>query len=108
MRAWILAGALAAPAARRSEKVCPQGQAACGKTCTPILRDVNNCGGCGVSCGFGEVCAAGKCTCVAGLATCGGSCVDPTSDPAHCGSCGQACEGAAPFCSTSSGATACA
>jgi DNA-binding beta-propeller fold protein YncE len=69
---------------------------------------VNNCGSCGVSCGFGEACAAGKCTCVAGLATCGGSCVDPTSDPAHCGSCGQACEGAAPFCSTSSGATACA
>jgi hypothetical protein len=108
MRRWMSVLALVALAACSSEKVCPQGQAACGSSCTALLTDVNNCGACGVSCGFGGTCSAGRCTCASGTATCGGSCVDLASDPANCGSCGRACTGAAPYCSSSAGATGCA
>ncbi len=108
MKNWMLALAVATLAACSSERVCPQGQAVCGGICVAVATDVNNCGACGVSCGFGGTCSAGQCACAPGLATCGGICIDLLSDPAHCGACSQACAGASPFCSASAGAASCA
>lgn len=45
---------------------CPGGcspqQACCNGQCVDPYGDVGNCGGCGVSCAAGEVCAGGTCT----------------------------------------------
>ncbi|THU45634.1 hypothetical protein C4D60_Mb02t20040 [Musa balbisiana] len=37
----------------------------CKKHCRNVLSDRNNCGACGVRCGFGQLCCKGKCTAVA-------------------------------------------
>jgi hypothetical protein len=62
-----------------------------------IGSDEKNCGGCGIECGPGELCAAdvitgiGRCTCV-----CGEICFDTSSDPYNCGGCGRTCTGTSP------------
>ena len=53
----------------------------CGSGCVDVFHDQGNCGGCGQTCGLGEVC-------------CGGACVNPQSfqsDPNNCGGCGNTC-----------------
>ncbi len=82
--------------------------ACCGSSCVEIQGfDSSNCGGCGLACGSGEICAYGFCIpsadcsqqpgllCgldagVAGMC-CAGSCVDINSDPHNCYTCGYAC-----------------
>ncbi len=65
----------------------------CSGTCVDYLTDPNNCGGCGVACGTGQICDTGTCvsTCPLGQTLCGAECVDLTSDPLNCGGCGIAC-----------------
>ncbi|MEI8259332.1 MAG: fibrinogen-like YCDxxxxGGGW domain-containing protein [Deltaproteobacteria bacterium] len=62
--------------------------------CETDLRSTTaNCGRCGVTCGGGQVCAAGVCTtaCGAGTVNCAGDCVNTVVDPSNCGGCGRAC-----------------
>lgn len=61
---------------------CTDSAVACGDACVDTDSDQDNCGGCGVSCGAKEHCAAGKCVtgaaCVTGpedtLAACSDGC----------------------------------
>jgi hypothetical protein len=97
--------------------VCPAPNTACGRTCTNLQSDPNNCGGCGRTCVNGQKCSAGSCICPSGTAltngvccaaalvgsggiccpagqvNCGGTCVDLSGDPQNCGSCGNSCGG---------------
>jgi glucosylceramidase len=59
---------------------CPAGQAACGPSCIDVLADPTNCGGCGIPCFAGEVCAGGACQCAPGSPGCadGGTAASPT------------------------------
>nr|GMD90183.1 protein GRIM REAPER [Ipomoea batatas] len=50
----------------------------CKKHCRNVLGDMNNCGGCGRKCGFGQRC-------------CGGVCTDVVYNALHCGKCTTAC-----------------
>jgi hypothetical protein len=78
---------------------CPmEHQIICGDGCRSYLTDPNNCGGCGIQCGAGEICSEGVCACPAGQTACGDSCVDLESDPDNCGACGVSC-GDGQFCS---------
>ncbi|KAG9443801.1 hypothetical protein H6P81_015141 [Aristolochia fimbriata] len=53
----------------------------CGRRfCRDTSTDPNNCGGCGVVCGYGLLC-------------CGGRCVNSSNDRQHCGSCNSECPG---------------
>ena len=73
---------------------CPTPFRACGDVCADLDNDPSNCGGCGVSCGFGARCLRGRClaiSCGRGLTLCGDSCVDLTTDAANCGACGRFC-----------------
>ncbi|MBX3268840.1 MAG: hypothetical protein KF729_01180 [Sandaracinaceae bacterium] len=84
----------------------------CGDGCRDIGRDPLNCGGCGVRCGAGESCVAGRCACggavgselgaeacpepagVGGLQAnvcCDGACRDVTVDVGNCGGCNVQC-----------------
>lgn len=65
--------------------------------CVDTTRDPNNCGGCGISCGGGNVCSNGVC-CPAGHIACNGQCVNPNADANNCGVCGTVCSMAAPNC----------
>ena len=40
---------------------CSSGQTCCGKSCTNLQTDRNNCGGCGTTCGSGLSCQSGVC-----------------------------------------------
>ncbi|CAD5164864.1 unnamed protein product [Musa acuminata subsp. malaccensis] len=51
----------------------------CKSHCRNVLNDRNNCGACGVRCGFGQLCCKGKCTAVA-------------YDVDNCGKCGTVCQ----------------
>ncbi len=80
------------------DAACASGKLACGDAgCVDPSFDPHNCGGCGVACGTGEVCSAGKCaaSCGAPLVQCtsgtGSVCVDPLHDPTNCGKCGVKC-----------------
>jgi hypothetical protein len=42
----------------------PSGFKGCGKQCVSVLTDPANCGDCGVKCGGGELCLAGKCAAI--------------------------------------------
>ena len=55
--------------------------------------DINNCGGCGVTCNIagGESCIAGACGCASGL-DCSATCVDNWNDSLNCGTCGNVCQ----------------
>ncbi|MBS2032478.1 MAG: hypothetical protein JST54_31570 [Deltaproteobacteria bacterium] len=80
----------------------------CGTTCSSLDADPENCGGCGVTCGPGQLCANTLCTLAncanadAGGADCAigggqagvcceGACVDPLSASTDCGMCGISC-----------------
>jgi len=85
---------------------CAAGQSCCGGHCTSLQNDVQNCGGCGKSCGAPGVnesiaCVSGLCTynCVAGTMDCNGTCTFVDSDPNNCGACGNVCPDTAPNCS---------
>lgn len=72
---------------------CDVGELECAGACVRPDRDPSACGGCGIACGGGEVCADGVCepVCGAPLSMCGALCVDLASDPDHCGLCGNVC-----------------
>lgn len=73
---------------------CAPGQTICAGSCVDVQTDNFNCGGCGKSCGSGEVCSSGACgdnPCPAGETLCAGACVDTYSDPNNCGKCGNKC-----------------
>ena len=72
---------------------CEGDRFACDDECVPILRDPGNCGACGVTCGFGEICRDGSCrrSCAIGLVACGRECRDLRSDVENCGACGNDC-----------------
>ena len=74
---------------------CTGDRFACGDECVPLSRDPGNCGTCGTTCGFGEICRDGMCrrSCASGLLACGAECVDPASDGENCGTCGNDCGG---------------
>ncbi len=75
---------------------CPQGELFCGGACVDTESEPAHCGGCGVACPAGQVCASGICssTCAAPAVTrCGDRCFDVRTHSAHCGSCDIACEG---------------
>lgn len=69
---------------------CRAGSLCCGRACTPVSADVNNCGGCGVVCGAGQSCSSGVCTsvCSCGVRTCG-----PVPGAGCGGSCGSCSTG---------------
>jgi glucosylceramidase len=62
---------------------CPDGQAGCGEACIDVTADPANCGGCGIPCAAGQICAAGVCACTAGMRDCNGTCV--VAGGADCG-----------------------
>lgn len=70
---------------------CATGTTLCGPTCVDTLTSAAHCGGCGLTCDGGEVCADGACACAPGFTQCGDRCVDVTHDPQHCGGCDQPC-----------------
>src|SRR5262245_42204011 len=83
------------------DPTCINGERECRGTCTPILNDPSNCGGCGHLCLPGQNCLEGLCTSESG-GGCGGKtectngqgvseCFDTTSDNDHCGDCDNAC-----------------
>lgn len=74
---------------------CDLGEQCCGDICVRPASDPDNCGGCGVVCAEGEVCADGSCSlvCEPPLERCGDRCVDTMgSDPDNCGGCGVSCD----------------
>lgn len=61
----------------------------CEGNCSLTEIDMNNCGACGVQCGYG--CVDGQCTCPSPAILCGTDCFDVQTDTAHCGGCDNAC-----------------
>lgn len=68
----------------------------CEGQCRDFDTDSENCGGCGVTCPEGQMCAEGSCC---AETVCDGACVDTDSDPSNCGVCGGACAAADICCS---------
>ncbi len=57
---------------------------------TPIVDDVNNCGGCGIVCA--DICMDGICGCRGGTPDfCDQGCTNLDTDNWNCGSCGEVC-----------------
>lgn len=73
---------------------CETGQMECDGVCVDTETNVANCGGCGVACQPGQVCAAGDCmtSCPDGQDACDGGCFDLQSSRLNCGACGAACD----------------
>lgn len=90
--------------------MCPSGTTFCDGVCFDLSNDASNCGGCGISCGYGGTCSGGSCHCGgatpdangadAGHDVCspggctycpGPGCVNTASDLSNCGACGMAC-----------------
>jgi hypothetical protein len=73
----------------------------CAGVCRDLMREHDNCGSCGTSCGTDEVCHEGACAldCPGGFTECEGACFDLDSDRFNCGACdapcgeGHVCEG---------------
>ncbi|KAG0465476.1 hypothetical protein HPP92_019640 [Vanilla planifolia] len=74
-------GDLCTPWAKNACPVRPPGNklSCCNNHCRDVLSDYNNCGRCGVTCGFGELC-------------CGGTCVAVAHHANNCGACGRVCQ----------------
>ncbi|MFO0601667.1 MAG: MXAN_6577-like cysteine-rich protein [Polyangiales bacterium] len=72
---------------------CSLPQVLCNGRCVNPAADRDHCGGCGVRCAAGQVCAGGRCdtACPEGQARCGDRCAVLATDRAHCGMCGNAC-----------------
>jgi hypothetical protein len=104
-----LSGGACQTSAGQSGTCCSQGFSS---SCVDPASDVNNCGGCGISCGANATCNNGVCSnavapCTAGhlgqfcdldagpsLVCCpGGGCTDVRVDNKNCGRCGTACAG---------------
>jgi len=67
-------------------------QILCGTECYSYLQDPQNCGGCGITCGPGEICNEGVCMCPEeGQTQCGDGCFDLSSDGLNCGECDASC-----------------
>lgn len=78
---------------------CADNKKLCGDQCVNVLRDRDNCGGCGRACSSNATgCYDGKCTCGAGHHLCGLSCVNLQSNENNCGACGHACGSAKKCC----------
>jgi hypothetical protein len=77
----------------RCPLVCSEGLTPCGVECVDLGHDRENCGACGVRCGFEEGCLNGVCVsgCLPWLTRCASGCVDLLVDEANCGECGRAC-----------------
>ena len=80
--------------ANAAQVCCP------GEDCVDTTTNPNHCGGCGKSCGSGEVCDQSQCkcsgtdkVCSSGTSCCpqNGGCVNLDTDPRNCGSCGKTC-----------------
>lgn len=80
---------------------CQAGLTACDGVCRDVETDRNNCGGCGMVCGSGEICVDGGCVldCPPGFLACGGVCIDSKRDTTNCGSCGNNCSNGGEVCS---------
>lgn len=76
-----------------SEASCPAGRTRCSMVCVDLQSDRANCGGCGVGCTGGQVCAIGRCQTTCPYVMCGSDCVDTWASREHCGSCNNACRG---------------
>ncbi|HCF60832.1 MAG TPA: hypothetical protein DFS52_22880 [Myxococcales bacterium] len=85
--------ALAVSPVERGPLVCPVGLTPCGVECVDLDRSHENCGVCGVRCGFDEACLNGECVsgCPAGLTRCPSGCADLLVDEVNCGECGLTC-----------------
>lgn len=65
--------------------------------CETQTNTAQNCGGCGITCDPGQICAKDpdsnqlKCRCSPGQTLCGDNCVDLVSDISNCGGCGISC-----------------
>jgi hypothetical protein len=65
--------------------------------CADLYEDRANCGVCGLACGDGQACDAGRCvaTCGPGETVCGPDgaeyCANLSYDVANCGACASAC-----------------
>ncbi len=78
---------------------CALGQACCASpdgppSCTLVLWDATNCGGCGASCPANESCYDGLCVCGGDgnpYARCDGACIRTDRSEDHCGACGNDC-----------------
>lgn len=76
-----------------SESLCSDSDAGTNGTdggaayCANFATDNANCGGCGTTCGAGQVCNGGTCgtTCEADLLQCGSKCIDPSTSITNCG-----------------------
>lgn len=103
LRSWLACGAPVVEAtegesqgvgdivARLEPSSCQGGQTSCEGMCVDTSSDPASCGACGVACGVGQACVAGRCECQNGLAACGAECVDLATDRSHCGACGASC-----------------
>ncbi|MEM6730656.1 MAG: hypothetical protein AAF658_03820, partial [Myxococcota bacterium] len=73
----------------------------CDDTCTPILEDDQNCGGCGIACDVSApFCAGGVCvaSCPTDFTARDGRCVDPETDSRSCGDPAVDCEALGQVC----------
>ncbi|MCB9751905.1 MAG: DUF1554 domain-containing protein [Myxococcales bacterium] len=72
---------------------CAGGEMQCDGMCVNTNIDEDNCGGCGITCNDGFVCAGGSCMadCAGGTSKCGEECVDLLDNVSNCGACGEAC-----------------
>ncbi|MBL8680149.1 MAG: hypothetical protein JNK05_13320 [Myxococcales bacterium] len=65
-----------------------------GLWCVDTNTHAAHCGACGVTCGLGGRCVAGRCewsSCALPPIVCAGASTCPASDPRNCGSCGNVC-----------------
>jgi hypothetical protein len=84
---------------------CGAGQTNCGRYCSDLANDWNNCGACGNRCRYPGPYEYGACTngnceyaCLEGAAYCNGFCTLLDWDPHNCGACGNVCPDSAPYC----------
>jgi hypothetical protein len=78
---------------------CASGQTSCSGRCVDLRNDSRNCGGCGLACAAGLLCAGGicSCACTPPFTCCTDTCLltrfcaNTQSDSRHCGACFRAC-----------------
>jgi hypothetical protein len=75
---------------------CPSGESCCEvqavEACVDLSTVPQNCGSCGNSCAFAQLCDNGTCRCPTGRDLCGtDSCIDLSADLTNCGVCARVC-----------------